>query len=251
MTSTDSFNKGNPQIQLDIVAMSSPAKKRKTNKHESSDKPVRGLDFFFAKQKDAAKAKLSSSPLAVERKEELPDAAGVDQETLTDEQLARKLQEEWDKEARGEVSEAPLHSPGSRVTPDELPPEKTLTEKVGEEKKEPRKTEHSTPAGNFLLLAGKAKNTLSLQSAATDEDTITSKIPFDESPLTFNPSEYIPDLQKHWSSDGGRASYALLTRCFVLVNGTTSRIKIVDTLVNMLRTIIDSDPDSLLPAVSI
>lgn len=44
-------------------------------------------------------------------------------------------------------------------------------------------------------------------------------------------------------------SDALLTRCFVLVSGTSSRIKIVDTLVNCLRVIIEADPDSLLPAV--
>jgi DNA ligase-1 len=40
-----------------------------------------------------------------------------------------------------------------------------------------------------------------------------------------------------------------LTRCFILINSTTSRIKIVDTLVNLLRTIIEGDPSSLLPAV--
>jgi DNA ligase-1 len=82
-----------------------------------------------------------------------------------------------------------------------------------------------------------------------DEDSIAATLPFDENPLTFTPSKYIPDLQNHWASDQGHVSYALLTRCFVLVNATSSRIKIVDTLVNMLRTIIESDSDSLLPAV--
>ncbi|EDU49163.1 DNA ligase 1 [Pyrenophora tritici-repentis Pt-1C-BFP] len=95
----------------------------------------------------------------------------------------------------------------------------------------------------------KQKNTLSLQSTASEEDTITANIPFDQSPLEFDPQDYIPDLQKHWVADGGHATYALLTRCFILVNSTTSRIKIVDTLVNLLRTIIESDPGSLLPAV--
>lgn len=37
----------------------------------------------------------------------------------------------------------------------------------------------------------------------------------------------------------------------MLVNSTQSRIKIVDTLVNLLRTIIEGDPDSLLPTVCI
>ena len=95
----------------------------------------------------------------------------------------------------------------------------------------------------------KNKSTLSLQSAGSAEDTISSAIPFDESPLTFDPSKYIADLQGHWSKEGGDASYASLTHCFVLVNGTQSRIKIVDTLTNMLRLVIESDPTSLLPTV--
>lgn len=71
----------------------------------------------------------------------------------------------------------------------------------------------------------------------------------DESPLTFEPSRYIPQLQSAWAADGGDSSYALLVRCFVLVSGTQSRIKIVDTLVNCLRIFIEADPSSLLPAV--
>ena len=35
----------------------------------------------------------------------------------------------------------------------------------------------------------------------------------------------------------------------MLVNSTQSRIKIVDTLVNLLRVIIEADPKSLLPTV--
>jgi len=95
----------------------------------------------------------------------------------------------------------------------------------------------------------KSKKTLTLQSVGSAEETLSSNIPFDESPLTFNPSKYVADLQVHWAAEGGDASYALLTRCFVLVNGTQSRIKIVDTLVNLLRVLIESDPGSLLPTV--
>ncbi len=74
-------------------------------------------------------------------------------------------------------------------------------------------------------------------------------MPFDESPLTFNLAKYVTELQGHWAAEGGDASYAILTRCFVLVNSTQSRIKIVDTLVNLLRVIIEADPNSLLPTV--
>lgn len=95
----------------------------------------------------------------------------------------------------------------------------------------------------------KAKNTLSLSSVAAVEDQATSTLPLDESPLTFDPSQYIPQLQAAWAAEGGDSSYALLVRCFVLVSGTQSRIKIVDTLVNCLRIFIEADPSSLLPAV--
>ena len=90
---------------------------------------------------------------------------------------------------------------------------------------------------------------MSLQSMADAEESVSATIPLDESPLTFEPAKYIPDLQKAWASEGGNASYALLTRCFVLVGGTTKRIKTVDTLVNCVRLLIEADPASLLPAV--
>ncbi|KOS17936.1 DNA ligase 3 [Escovopsis weberi] len=81
------------------------------------------------------------------------------------------------------------------------------------------------------------------------EDVVTGMIPLDEPPLTFDPSKYVAQLRENWASESGDASYALLVRCFVLVSATTSRIKIVDTLVNCLRVLIESDPSSLLPAV--
>ena len=106
------------------------------------------------------------------------------------------------------------------------------------------------PTASSKPTDNKANPTLGLQAAGMAEDTTTTSIPFDESPLTFDPQEYLDQLKEHWASEGGNASYALLTRCFILINGTTSRIKIVDTLVNCLRVLIEGDPASLLPAVS-
>jgi DNA ligase-1 len=222
--------------------MSSPAKKRKTNNFESSTKPVRGLDYFFAKQKDAAKAKPAEPTAPTE--EERVDVDGVSSSALTDEELARKLQDEWDREDR--VAASTGDGTGHLIIGDTQKQQDGLPEVIQEE---PGNSPSPKPK-QTLPFFGQQKGTLSLQSTATDEDVVSANIPFDQSPLTFDPSKYIPELQKHWVSDGGNATYALLTRCFVLVNGTTSRIKIVDTLVNMLRTIIESDPDSLLPAVS-
>jgi DNA ligase-1 len=176
---------------------------------------------------------------------------------LTDEQLARKLQAEWDqeeasdnsarqnsasKEADGilDSSGPPDSSIGFQPTYDIYSDGKRENEdEVGRLDSRPEKPQQEP----------KGKNTLSLQSTGSAEDAITSNIPFDESPLTFEPSKYVEDLQSHWAADGGNASYALLTRFFLLINSTQSRIKIVDTLVNALRVIIEGDPSSLLPTV--
>lgn len=249
--------------------MSSPVKKRKTNDYKASSQPVRSLDYFFAKQKEAAKP----SPLVERAKTEEETASsrevhasqvGKEEEheddlytgrpsgtVLSDEELARKLQEQWDKEDqlaiaqtnRGAVDEPERAGDGNFGSE-----EKTGETVAKEEDKPPHKLSNSF-FGKLQGTSDKSKGTLSLQSTAADEDTVTANIPFDESPLTFDPAKYIPELQKHWVTEGGNASYALLTRCFILINGTTSRIKIVDTLVNLLRCIIEGDPDSLLPAV--
>ncbi|KAK4077272.1 hypothetical protein Purlil1_12396 [Purpureocillium lilacinum] len=101
-----------------------------------------------------------------------------------------------------------------------------------------------------LTTSEEERKEIDLKAASpTAEDTDTSSMPLDESPLIFDPSRYVTQLQEHWAADGGNASYGLLTRCFVLVNATTSRIKIVDTLDNFLRVLIEADPSSLLPAV--
>ncbi|KAH4153749.1 DNA ligase [Parastagonospora nodorum] len=216
--------------------MNSPSKRRKKN--DGSSQPVRKLEHFFARQTAKAAAK------------DAPNKADEDQDatTLTDEEYARKLQEEWNREdqqqaqATEPVSSNELYEdaerPCVRVTAEEGADTTTAVQRdslKAEELVEP--------------MPPKQKNTLTLQSTATEEDTITANIPFDQSPLEFDPIKYIPDLQKHWAVDGGLATYALLTRCFILINSTTSRIKIVDTLVNLLRTIIEGDPGSLLPAV--
>lgn len=204
--------------------MSSPAKRRKKNDFKASDKPVRSLDYFFAKQKDKSQL--------------VPDTAkspqnGTAEGQLTDEELARKLQEEWN---RKDGIQEPLQQ-GSSDREQQAPDERSSAPKsvIEDEQLESNATA--------------VTNTLRLQSTATAEDTIASNIPFDQNPLTFEPSKYVPDLKTHWAADGEHATYALLTRCFVLVNSTQSRIKIVDTLVNFLRTIIEGDPHSVLPAV--
>jgi len=235
--------------------MTSPAKKRKLNgDSKSSPAAARNLDYFFGKQRQNVPSRPTNND--EHREHEIVDAA-----SLTDEELARKLQAEWDQEdvGRNVVADIQPKSPCAVEEP-------TLTDGTTELANSTRVegTSDGKGVGNegfrgnselvkpaSTTAATTHLNTLSLQAAGSAEDTITSSIPFEESPLTFDPARYTGDLQGHWASEGGNASYALLTRCFVLINSTQSRIKIVDTLVNLLRVLIEGDPSSLLPTVCI
>ncbi|KAG4421429.1 hypothetical protein IFR04_005488 [Cadophora malorum] len=241
--------------------MAPPTKKRKVNNDtKSSPASSRNLDFFFGKQKEAIPIQTSNGvSQEFENLGEQSDGA-----ELTDEQLARKLQAEWAKEEAGaqnppKATDGDVADGSSGDTQgdtngrqaglvsgnnEEVPKDQALEGK-------PDSAEGQLPKKQALhsMFAQKSSNTLSLQSAGSAEDNISSNIPFDESPLAFDPSKYVAELQGHWAAEGGDASYALLTRCFVLVNSTQSRIKIVDTLVNLLRVIIEGDPSSLLPTV--
>ena len=239
--------------------MSTPSKRRKINSHQSPSQKLGSLDFFFSKQKGEKAPKKSDEGTSSQDNFNEPtgsqEAGSVefDGQILTDEDYARKLQAEWEEQDR--VLEAPPPKSSKepkeiQATEDQEPVQKA--ENVTNYQLSPSQqreviTNH-TPMPPTVNEAQK-KDTLSLQSAASAEDAISSTVPFDENPLTFDPSRYIPNLKKHWETEGGHASYGLLTRSFVLVNSTQSRIKIVDTLVNFLRTIIEGDPESLLPAV--
>lgn len=220
--------------------MGTPSKKRKLD-DSRSPAAGRSLDYFFGKQNQ--KSPVQALVGIQDTNKQLGEESG-----LTDEQLARKLQAEWNQEDTEEPKKD-----AHRETIDQISvptngedskgasPEKLLPDLAGE-------AASGTKPQPFSFQP-QGKNTLSLQSADSAEDTISSNIPFDESPLTFDPSKYVAELQGHWAAEGGDASYAILTRCFVLVNSTQSRIKIVDTLVNLLRVIIEADPKSLLPTV--
>ncbi|KAJ5093006.1 hypothetical protein N7456_008867 [Penicillium angulare] len=201
--------------------MPSPTKKRKQNGSDSSPQKVRSIASFFQGQ-TARQPQLE------------PD---VTEQTLSDEALARKLQAEWDQEENGQSSTSTANDP---VAPIAEP-----------EQNGPPLVPSVAPAPDTAPVSSiePKKNTLSLQSSSGTEDTVSLAVPFDQSPQTFDASKYAAELRPHWASEGGDATYALLTRAFVLANSTTSRIKIVDTLVNFLRVLIEGDPTSVLPAV--
>lgn len=226
--------------------MSTPNKRRKKNDHQASAQPVRGLDFFFGKQRE------KETVTKAEAQDDLYAPAEDAGEELTDEQLARKLQAEWDKQdqtQRGEANETASSALECPSEPKKEPPDKTPdSEPSNERPQAPEEAVSGRVSDNAFATFGK-KSTLALQSATADDDATSYTVPFDQSPLTFSPEDYLPDLKRHWAVENNNATYALLTHCFVLVNSTQSRIKIVDTLVNCLRTLILSDPSSLLPAV--
>ncbi|KAH7029131.1 uncharacterized protein B0I36DRAFT_363716 [Microdochium trichocladiopsis] len=269
--------------------MSSPAKKRKLNKDHktttgSAPLPSRGLEYFFSKQRQSVETppapgaardvELSNGPSDDQGSGNGTPSGGetgafdAEHNGLTDEELARKLQAQWDKEdaeqhqQHQQQQQQQQQQDGGLNQAIDLPSgtddgtsgtalasaELDLANVV-------QSTERSTvphtpdlPKGVVNPFA-MGKSTLSLQSVASAVDTITESIPFDESPLTFDPSKYLPELQKGWASDRGQASYSLLSHCFVIVGGTQSRIKTVDSLVNCLRILIEGDPESLLPTV--
>ncbi|KPI37597.1 DNA ligase 3 [Cyphellophora attinorum] len=231
----------------------SPAKKRKKNNTQASPIPTRSLDYFFGRQRaDTAPTKQAAAETHARKGEEGNDTDSV---PLTDEELARSLQQQFDEEDRRQQRE---------TTPTATLPQKAgndtdipaAAHKSEDDREAFLRSVNQPPVATLLPkeTTGTApptasKHVLGLKSTASAEDTVTLTIPFDQSPLTFRPADYIPELKKHWAADGGDASYALLTRCFVLVNSTQSRIKIVDNLVNCIRLLIEGDPSSLLPAV--
>ncbi|KAJ4862135.1 ATP dependent DNA ligase domain-containing protein [Trichoderma breve] len=194
--------------------MSSPAKKRKLNSGKKQPAAQsKGLEYFFSKQKQPDALNTSAG------EDGAPSSSSA---ILSDEELARKLQAEWNQEVPNDV-----HTPsgGQGATPmDKDVGSVAETVEDGSTPASASQTEKSPP--DTTPKKQDAKKTLSLQSTGMADDTVTTSIPLDESPLTFDPS-----------------------KCFVLVSATTSRIKIVDTLVNCLRILIEGDPPSLLPAV--
>ncbi|KAK4160871.1 DNA ligase [Cladorrhinum sp. PSN259] len=226
--------------------MASPAKKRKLNPDtKKASAPSKGLEYFFARQRqnNTTNGGGGSSSKPPSSQDSSSQAEQTDVQ-LTDEELARKLQAEWDAEVR--VSTQNTAPPKSI---DETSSKTPIDESHVSEPEPPSGSQTPQPPTPAKIDLGKSKTTLSLSSAAATDDQVAAAIPLDESPLTFDPSKYIPELQASWAVEGGDASYALLTRCFVLVSSTQSRIKIVDTLVNCIRLLIQGDPSSLLPAV--
>lgn len=220
-----------------------PGKRRKLNSEPL--KANRGLHYFFGKQQNS-QSSIGSSAIS-------DDSTKLNITTAqTDEELARQLQDQWnqeDAEARiagqnnsyGKTSESQTSLRSNYSSSFETPELLGSTKEVYEVKR------NETTATDLSDV--KREKILCLQSSGFSEDTIMSSIPFDENPLKFKPLKYWEEQKNFLVTTEGNATYALLTRCFVLINRTSSRIKIVDTLTNFLRLLIEGEPTSLLPSV--
>jgi len=228
--------------------MASPAKRRKKNDGlgvPTAGAGVRNLDFFFGskggKQKSSEKGvgRVGSGDGG-----ENGDRGGVvggdggageeqnrEQRQETDEELARRLHEEWN--GAGSVDGSGSRSRGDSgiaVVKEEVV---IMRDRDG-------------ASGGASNGKPTPKPTNPPPTSTLGAEAAHATIPLDQDPLKFAPELYTPLIH---SFPNSRATYALLTHCFVLITSTRSRIKIVDTLTNLLRLLIISDPPSLLPAV--
>ena len=244
--------------------MVSPTKKRKKNPPTTSHKG-KTLDYFFGK-------KSAQSPAPAESRRSGQGSANTSVQGLNDEEYARQLARQWEEEDQTAAGsgDAGAHSGVKRRRSSSIEREDAeLAKKLAVEEDQDQKGEEDHPESNAFS-RDRATESRSREkqtpgpinpthpgpvtpkkkevSVQTEEDIIrtTESIPLDSDPLAFTPDDY-RNLAHSWP--GKKATYGLLTRAFVLVNGTRSRIKIVNTLVNLLRTLIRLDPESLLASV--
>lgn len=250
----------------------SPAKRRKKNPTQKTPIKTKPIDFFFKKQGESAISEKSGAPENANRGSVSPLAGkrvgnviegglggeeDVPEHGLTDEEYARKLAAEWGVEdaqihvEANKEEESSGSSQGVKRKHDGSSPEPENPRSSPDEKTKINSTTIPAPRKPIETTLNPSKDLPKAKEVSPQADTaarnIVDEIPFDKDPLSFDPEEY-RELVKNWPE--GKATYAFLTRAFVLVDGTRSRIKIVDTLVNMIRTLIRLDPGSLLPAVS-
>ncbi|RPB25475.1 ATP-dependent DNA ligase [Terfezia boudieri ATCC MYA-4762] len=242
--------------------MASPTKRRKKNDGSGTTVAgvgagagVRTLDFFFGRKGAAA-------PVGVGYKEtqhsegigvggdcntRLEEQQEKEQRLETDEELARRLHEEWNGvgSANGNVNVKGSGSGGTGDSVIAVVEEEVVVirEKDGSLDGKASSSQQKGLLSKTVVSTNVPPTTL---APFLDAEAAHTTIPLDQDPLKFTPELYTPLIH---SFPHSRATYALLTRCFVLINSTRSRIKIVDTLTNLLRLLIISDPHSLLPAV--
>ncbi|SZF03764.1 unnamed protein product [Blumeria hordei] len=182
----------------------------------------------------------------------LPDYNLTDSDKFpqeTDEEIARKLQAEWCQEELMVSCIKPSEIPENLPSGSQPIGNEACLSDINSSYCDKDMRLKPTSKNVIKPISTEKERTLSIMLTENNADEDGSNIPFGESPLTFRPSNYKEELGNYSITEGGNISYSLLTKCFMLISGTSSRIKIIDTLVNLLRILIEEDPSSLIPAV--
>ncbi|MCJ1429025.1 hypothetical protein MMC29_006938 [Sticta canariensis] len=173
--------------------MATPTKRRKTNNLKSSPQTLGNLDIFCQKQKNAGSGDKTAAVIQ-----------DGEPATLTDEDLARKLQSEWnvvdrDDNCSSEKGAGVASGTGSwEGESSELSKDAILDHRPGSSRTSPDVEHDRVTVSNVRSEREDAKiDTLSLQSSASIRDTLSLTIPFDKSPLTFDHSKYLPNRKAH------------------------------------------------------
>ena len=123
------------------------------------------------------------------------------------------------------------------LTPDDDPGPFEISEKLGEA------AETGLRQNEIINISSPKKQA----NSKSERSSTTVDIAIDKSILEFDP--FVDGKEAELWNTTTSTPYSFLSETFVKVNSTRSRLKIVDYLVNCLRTLIVHDPQSLLPAV--
>ncbi|KAK7202946.1 putative DNA ligase I [Myxozyma melibiosi] len=205
--------------------MTPRAKKQKISETRSSASPSKTrntLDFFLKKPKDASGD--NDHWKNVQIKETEVQLLKAEEDVESDEALARRLQQEFDAE----------------MQTDAAADENEVTQDAGAD------LDLSLPSAEIIDSNGTAEEPAA--AAPTDHefyDYIDSLDFSTESPV-FPLDTHKSFLSSHHSKS---SPYALLSRLFVQLTSTRSRLKILNILTNYLRLLLALDKDSLLPSI--
>jgi DNA ligase-1 len=190
------------------------------------------LDRFFSKSPD--KRVLPESPGSLDNKTTWSDdekyAAALAEREGLDLEAIRKLEEEWKQSQRVPDIDA-VADTDSLARPN-------LTAEV-EHKSSQTVCESSNDIQNFKLEASTSLRTMGYTSDLLRPPEYTS--------FSSEPSTFIL-LEEPWPANTA-APYSFLAHILSAISETRSRITILDTLTNALRTLITYQPLSLLPAL--
>jgi len=141
----------------------------------------------------------------------------TEESRLADEELAKKLQVEWNNESRGSVSAIGAGDGNSVPKKDNVGTGELLANGKLEVKDNTTEDGPVMEAIRFknqpTALSDPKGKTPFLCSPWVQQKIQSLRTYYLMSPLTFDLLKYMADLQSHWETDEENASYVLLTRC--------------------------------------